>query len=49
MAENAIADRDTLVVTVLERSVSACGSKEGSFSLLTRHLFLIPARRDSET
>jgi hypothetical protein len=22
--------------------------KEGSFSLLTRHLFLIPARRDSE-
>jgi hypothetical protein len=31
------------------RCARACGSAEGFLSLLTRHLFLIPARRDSET
>jgi hypothetical protein len=31
------------------RGPRACGARKISFSFLTRHLFLIPARRDSET
>jgi hypothetical protein len=30
------------------RCARACGARKSLYSLLTRHLFLIPARRDSE-